>query len=850
MAKPNRELQAQAQAEAVKDLRFLHADGAVFEVCIIGPKAATGPWEGRAFGKKPIVAGWFRDPEQAAKLVVGVKAEGIYTTLNPCSEALLARAHERLKANVDRTVDKDIARICNLLIDLDPLGPSGISSSEAEHQAALTMARTIKEDLDKKGWPEPLLGDSGNGAHLIYPLELENTPENVELLKAVLDGLAGRYRERLAAVGLDIDLVVFNPARLVKLYGTVAAKGDNLPERPHRRSRILELPEQRAPVPLELLQKVAAENTGETPRLPAKGGAKAAPSKAPGQQQGRFDLAAYLSHYGVEVVKVKPHGQGKLYCLEECLFDSSHNSNEAAIGQAADGKLFYQCFHSSCKGRTWGEARELISKGDNLGRFMVGGAAGKGSRKKASSAASGGAGSDAAPPATELFSWADLGNARRLVALHGRDLRYNHLNKEWYHWTGRRWQVDDSGEAVRRAKDTIREIYQEAAAEDSMDRRAGLFKFALKSEGVGRVKGMLELAQSEPGIPVLPSELDANPWLFNVQNGTIDLKTGDLQSHRREDLITCLSPVAYNPAAECPGWEKFLWQVFNENQNVIDFVWLSLGYALSGDTREQCFWIFWGSGANGKGTLLNCISDLLGSYWMNISTETLLARENPGGQIRSDVARLDGPRLVTAAEIDKGRRLSESLVKGLTGTDTITARFLYGKDFDFVPQFKLFVQTNNKPIIRDQTNAMWRRLKLVEFPMDFKDHCDRELPEKLKAESAGILAWQVRGCLNWQGYGNLAEPPEIIEATQEYRTEMDPLKEFLDERCILGRELTATAGELYEAYNGWAKEHDLQVREKLLKRNFGLTLAEQGFRKGKGTGGVRFWRGLGLRSLD
>jgi putative DNA primase/helicase len=404
---------------------------------------------------------------------------------------------------------------------------------------------------------------------------------------------------------------------------------------------------------------------------------------------------------------------------------------------------------------------------------------------------------------------------------------------------------------VRRAKTTVETIYGEAAelAFDS-DQRKNLFKFALKSEAAGRIAGMLNLAQSEPGIPVLPAALDADPWLFNCANGTIDLKTGTLREHRREDLLTCLSPVAYDPQAACPDFEKFLWQIFNGNQNIIDFIWLSLGYALTGETREQCFWIFWGNGANGKGTLVDCISEIFGSYRMNVSTETLLAKQNEGSQIRSDVARLDGPRLVTAAEIDKGRRLSESLIKGLSGKDTITARFLYGKDFDFRPQFKLFIQTNNKPIIRDQTNAMWRRLKLVEFPMDFREHPDRELPEKLRVEMSGILAGLVRSCLNWQQYGDLNEPDEVKEAVQEYRAEMDPLKEFLETKCLIGPDLTTPAAGLYSAYNSYADENNLQKRERLLKRSFGLALAEQGFRKAKGTSGVRLWRGIGLRAPE
>ena len=189
--------------QAVATLQFLHDPGAVFELCILGPKSPNGPWEGKAFGQKPVVAGWFKDPEKAARQALAIKnAEGIYTTLNPCQEGMLGRAHERLKANAARTADKDIVRLTNLLLDLDPIRPQGVSSSDPEHDAALNLAALIREDLAGRGWPEPLSGDSGNGAHLVYPLDLENTPANVDLIKAVLAGLAERYADRLTAARL------------------------------------------------------------------------------------------------------------------------------------------------------------------------------------------------------------------------------------------------------------------------------------------------------------------------------------------------------------------------------------------------------------------------------------------------------------------------------------------------------------------------------------------------------------------------------------------------------------------------------------------------------------------------
>lgn len=361
-----------AVAQALATLQFLHPPGGVFEICLIGPKAATSPhWEGRAGGKKPIVAGWFRNPEEAAALASQVSAEGIYTTLNPCVPSLLARANGRLKANVDRTQDKEISHLRNLLIDLDPIRPAGISSSREEHESALQMAQEIREDRAGAGWPEPLFADSGNGGHLVYPLELENTPEQVELLKRVLQALAWRYDVRLKELNLDLDQKVFNPARLSKIYGTVAGKGDNLPERPHRRAQILSLPAEREPVAPELLEKLAEAAPPSTKRSP---GQTPGPTRRPAPTgKGHMDVAAYLAAYGKEVVKVKDVGGSTLYCLEECVFDETHRGNEAAIGQTAEGALFYQCFHNSCKGRLWVEARRLISGDDKLRRFFPGG---------------------------------------------------------------------------------------------------------------------------------------------------------------------------------------------------------------------------------------------------------------------------------------------------------------------------------------------------------------------------------------------------------------------------------------------------------------------------------------------
>lgn len=343
--------------QATDFLRWLH-DGEPFEVCIIGPlKPTSSLWEGRANGRSTI-AGWFIDPEKAAKLACQAQAKGIYVTLNPTKDELLARAESRFKAGVDRTADKGISKINNLLIDIDPNRESGISSTDEEHAASIKVARIIADELLAESWPEPVYGDSGNGAHLIYPINLANNDENKSLIQNVLKALAHKFKDILEEHNLGLDTKVYNPARLTKLYGTWTRKGDNTKSRPHRLAKLIRLPNRQV-IPKENLIDLA--NT-----LPPDDSKRL--SSAPTGDM--LDVKAYLEAYGIEIIKIKTHGSSTLYCLRECLFDPSHQPNEAYIGQAVDGKLFYKCFHNSCQGKTWADAKVVISGTDNLKGFM------------------------------------------------------------------------------------------------------------------------------------------------------------------------------------------------------------------------------------------------------------------------------------------------------------------------------------------------------------------------------------------------------------------------------------------------------------------------------------------------
>ncbi len=443
--------------------------------------------------------------------------------------------------------------------------------------------------------------------------------------------------------------------------------------------------------------------------------------------------------------------------------------------------------------------------------------------------------------ATEPEHLTDTGNARRFVQIHRGNVRFCHPWGRWFVWMGTHWAVDDTGEIYRRAKETARAIYHEAEQCEDDTRRQALAKHAVRCESEGRLTAMLSLAESEPGIPVLPDDLDRDPWLLNVRNGTLDLKTGQLRPHRREDLITKCISVAYDPDAQCPTWLAFLRRIFEAKDPLIEFVRRAIGYCLTGDTSEQCLFLCYGRGENGKTTKIQTILGLMADYARKTPTETLMVRR--GEAIPNDVARLRGARVVAAVEAEEGRRLAESLVKELTGGDTIAARFMRAEWFEFLPQFKIWLATNHKPRIIGTDQAIWRRIRLIPFSVTIpKAEQDRHLTEKLREEWPGILAWAVEGCLAWQQHG-LKEPEEVIRATEEYRAEQDLIRAFIEECCYEDSTAWALARDLFGAYRAWAEQNG---EKPTTQKDFGTRLAERGFIRGRGTGNVKKWSGVGL----
>jgi len=436
----------------------------------------------------------------------------------------------------------------------------------------------------------------------------------------------------------------------------------------------------------------------------------------------------------------------------------------------------------------------------------------------------------------------EAGNARRFAAQHRDKVRYCHIWRNWLLWDGTRWRKDEKNEVYCRAKDTVKTLYAEAGAIAEEEVRRKFSKHAMKSEGAYAITAMLSLAQSEPSIAITPSDLDKSPWALNVQNGTIDLKTGKLESHDKHQLITKLAPINYQPNARCPQWLKFLNHVMSGKQEMIEFLQRAIGYSLTGDVSEQKLFFLYGTGANGKSTFLNVLQEMLGDYAKQAAPELLVTKY--GNSHPTEVADLQGSRFVVAVEVEEGKRMAEALVKQMTGGDKIKARFMHQNFFEFQPTHKLFLAANHRPIIHGTDDGIWRRIMLVPFTVTIPESKqDKRLLEKLRKELPGILAWAVKGCLKWQAEG-LHVPVAVSSATSSYRSEMDTIETFLNDRCLKGNKHTVRSGRLYAAYTEWCDQNG--ERFKYNQKSLSRQLQDRGFESRRRSEGF-IWIGLGLK---
>jgi putative DNA primase/helicase len=450
-------------------------------------------------------------------------------------------------------------------------------------------------------------------------------------------------------------------------------------------------------------------------------------------------------------------------------------------------------------------------------------------------------------PATSRESWppTDLGNAERLVARHGSDLRHV-AGLGWYAWDGKRWKRDTDGEAMRRAKLSARAIFGEAEHAESHEERRKLVAWAFRSEHERRLHAAVVLAQTELPVLLAADALDADPWLLCTENGTVDLRTGELREHRREDLCTKLAPVVYDPEATTALWHRFLLDTCGGDIELAAFLRRCAGYSLTGVTSEEVLFFLHGPAATGKSTFIEALKAALGDYTRTADFDTFLRRKGDRG-IPSDVARLAGARLVAGVEVEEGKALAEGLIKQLTGGDTVTARFMYKDFFEFRPAFKLWLVANARPQVSAEDAAMWRRILQVPCTTVVPEHeRDDKLKSRLKAPEhlAAVLAWAVQGCLEWQEIG-LAVPDSVRAYTEDYRHEADAFAAWVTEECVLGGWLRCEAGKLRARYEDWCKANGATP---VGDRTWSKKLRDLRCERERDTSGERKrrWRGIDL----
>lgn len=448
-----------------------------------------------------------------------------------------------------------------------------------------------------------------------------------------------------------------------------------------------------------------------------------------------------------------------------------------------------------------------------------------------------------------LFPLSDSGNAELFAARYGKCVRFDHKRGRWLLWEHGRWSEDKTGRVRQLMKQAARqrhtiafEMLKDPDAEGENKFRNRHVMFALRSEDRNRIDAALELAKTEPSITDSGEGWDDSPMLLGVANGVVDLCTGKLRPELTEDRITKHSPVAYDPDAKCPRFLRFIDEICCGNVDLVRFIQKLAGHTLTGKVNEQCLPCCYGHGANGKSTLLEVFTHILGlgQYAANLPFSALELQNRNS----NDLVMLDGARFVTAIETREGVRLNEQRIKALTGGDPVTAKLLYHNPYTFLPTHKLWLSFNHPPTIADDSAGMWRRIRLIPFNREFMgDAADKNLLETLGGEDSGILGWMVQGGLLWQAEG-LGVPPAVAKATAAYQIESDHLGQFIDDYCTLDPEASVPSAELRQRYEEWVDENDEVA---LSARIFGVRMDKKGFkRRQEGPQRTRVWVGLRL----
>ncbi len=404
-------------------------------------------------------------------------------------------------------------------------------------------------------------------------------------------------------------------------------------------------------------------------------------------------------------------------------------------------------------------------------------------------------------------SWDDTGNANRFMDHFGDLVRYSFIDKKWYFYNGSFWEVDFKGNVRNLIDLMVEDMAKEPIAafgglsqEDAEKEFRKHIKRSRSNSGKKAIQDELKHR-----VPVMPDEFDKERMLLNTKNGFLDLTSGILNEHDMNMMFSRETNAEFTDKTDAPEWHQFLHEIFDGDKEIIDYMQKAVGYSLTSSTKEQVMFILHGGGRNGKSIFLETISDLMGTYANSMQATSIMIKQNTG--INTDIARLKGARLVTSSEPNEGFRFDEGLIKQLTGGDKVTARKLYGEEFEFNPEFKLWLATNHKPIIRGTDDGIWRRMIVIPFNVQIPEHkVDKDLKYKLQREASGILNWAVNGCLKWQREG-LKTPESIQQSVKVYRSEMDVIEAFVDECLVRDENRTVPASQVYKLYKQWANDN-------------------------------------------
>jgi putative DNA primase/helicase len=433
------------------------------------------------------------------------------------------------------------------------------------------------------------------------------------------------------------------------------------------------------------------------------------------------------------------------------------------------------------------------------------------------------------------------------VRRHGENIRYIYETQKWIVWDDNHWKVDEDGAVIRLVKKTIESIYTTALELGDDPRRTQLLKHAIKSQAEPRIFAIERMARSDAAAVLSVRSLDPNPWLIGVQNGVIDLKTGQFRPGQREDYITKRARAIFDHNAQCVAWNAFLDTVTGRDANLKAYLQRMVGYAMTGSVREEVLFVLYGTGNNGKSTFREVVHALLGEYALASDASLLIERKTSGAT--PEIARLKGRRFVAVNETAENDLLNETRVKYITSQDTIAARHLHKEYFDFDPTHKTFVTTNHKPVVRGADVGIWRRIHLIPFmiAIDKIGKIEKDFRERvLLPELSGILNWAIEGAIVYSREG-LNPPATVLAATEDYRKDMDVVGQWLADRCELQEHATVRTNVAYADYAQWATS---EIGWVLSPLKFRRNLTNRGFKSGKGTGGQRLIRGLKLNPLN